>query len=243
MLSIFNGIRRQLLSEDRFTAYARYAVGEIVLVVLGILIALQINNWNENRKEQNKLHKIYALVAADLKDDINDIEALMKEQSRRKVIIDRILDNDITREEFESCAECRFVLIGFPNFSIDQRGYNLLKNLSVGTEIDSNSLQIAISQFYAKYLYDLEGDDQVRLDSLKNNIFYWEEHTDWYADFISDRDYSGFVEYAVTSQDFKNRVAMYRLLHFQIYVPILFEFKKDASDIIKRIEQELIAHR
>lgn len=51
MLKFFRVIRKKLLVENRFNQYLVYATGEIVLVVIGILIALQINNWNENRKE------------------------------------------------------------------------------------------------------------------------------------------------------------------------------------------------
>jgi len=50
MIKFFRKIRRQLLTENRFSKYLLYAIGEIVLVVIGILIALQINIWNENRK-------------------------------------------------------------------------------------------------------------------------------------------------------------------------------------------------
>lgn len=50
MLKFFRKIRQNLLSEGKTGRYLKYAIGEIVLVVIGILIALQINNWNENRK-------------------------------------------------------------------------------------------------------------------------------------------------------------------------------------------------
>jgi len=49
-MKIFRNVRRQLASENKVMAYLRYAVGEILLVVIGILIALQVNNWNETRK-------------------------------------------------------------------------------------------------------------------------------------------------------------------------------------------------
>ena len=49
MIKFFRKIRQKLLSENKFTSYLLYAIGEIVLVVFGILIALQINNWNQDR--------------------------------------------------------------------------------------------------------------------------------------------------------------------------------------------------
>jgi hypothetical protein len=50
MLKFFRKIRQKLLLEGKVSNYLKYAIGEIFLVVIGILIALQINNWNENRK-------------------------------------------------------------------------------------------------------------------------------------------------------------------------------------------------
>jgi hypothetical protein len=53
MIAFFRKIRRRLLQDNKITSYVLYAIGEIILVVLGILIALGINNWNENRKDRS----------------------------------------------------------------------------------------------------------------------------------------------------------------------------------------------
>ena len=50
MIKFFRNIRKTLMTEGKTSKYLKYAIGEIVLVVIGILIALQINNWNEYRK-------------------------------------------------------------------------------------------------------------------------------------------------------------------------------------------------
>ena len=50
MIKFFRKIRQKMLTENKFNKYLIYAFGEIVLVVIGILIALQINTWNENKK-------------------------------------------------------------------------------------------------------------------------------------------------------------------------------------------------
>ncbi len=49
MINVFNKIRKQLLDENKTGRYLKYAIGEIVLVMIGILLALQVNNWNQNR--------------------------------------------------------------------------------------------------------------------------------------------------------------------------------------------------
>ena len=58
MINFFRKTRKRLADDNKPVKYARYAIGEILLVVIGILIALQINNWNEERKE-NKTESIY----------------------------------------------------------------------------------------------------------------------------------------------------------------------------------------
>ena len=69
MIKFFRKIRQNLLSEGKTGKYLKYAIGEIVLVVIGILIALQINNWNENRKAKNAEAKLISELLEDVKND------------------------------------------------------------------------------------------------------------------------------------------------------------------------------
>ena len=73
MIKFFRIIRQKLLSENKFNKYLVYAIGEIVLVVIGILIALQINNWNENRKKNAQEQFILERLKVDITKDLNDI--------------------------------------------------------------------------------------------------------------------------------------------------------------------------
>ena len=84
MIKFFRKIRQKLLVENRFNKYLLYAIGEIILVVIGILIALQINNWNENKKQRAlELHYLKNL-KVDLKMNISQIDDYIK--SRTKAI-------------------------------------------------------------------------------------------------------------------------------------------------------------
>jgi len=82
MIKFFRRIRQQLLMENRASKYLLYAIGEIVLVVIGILIALQINNWNENRKIQNAQH----LLLIDLYDNLT-ADSIVLDNNRRFMLI------------------------------------------------------------------------------------------------------------------------------------------------------------
>lgn len=67
MIKLFRKIRQNFLLQDKNSKYLKYAIGEIVLVVIGILIALQINTWNEKRKASDEEIKILKALQADFK--------------------------------------------------------------------------------------------------------------------------------------------------------------------------------
>ena len=67
------------MEKNKTGKYFKYAIGEIILVVIGILIALQINNWNESRKEKNIENKILVEISKGLKQDLIDIKDNIRE--------------------------------------------------------------------------------------------------------------------------------------------------------------------
>ena len=71
MINFFRKIRKKLADQNQFVKYSRYAIGEIVLVVIGILIALQINNSNNKRIEKESEIKYLTNIKLDLIKDIN----------------------------------------------------------------------------------------------------------------------------------------------------------------------------
>lgn len=81
MIKFFRKFRQNLLSEGKTGKYLKYAIGEIILVVIGILIALQINNWNEDRKSEAKKQDYYVQLLDDLNNDIVSVQNTIKEFS------------------------------------------------------------------------------------------------------------------------------------------------------------------
>jgi len=78
MIKFFRQIRKSYLLENKTSKYFKYAIGEIILVVIGILIALQINNWNENRKNTIAEKEFIKGIVNDLQSDKKLIEIVFK---------------------------------------------------------------------------------------------------------------------------------------------------------------------
>ena len=101
MIKVFRQIRKELMEIGKTSKYFKYAIGEIFLVVIGILIALQINNWNENRIENRTETKYLTNLKHDLQNDSIDLNNLKiirlnKVTSARKLLQyaqDKNLDN------------------------------------------------------------------------------------------------------------------------------------------------------
>lgn len=82
-------------NDNRPLIYLRYAIGEIVLVVIGILIALQINNWNEDRKTQQRLTAFLTEIQSDLSNDIIKANSIIDEYIANDSILRQIRYNKI----------------------------------------------------------------------------------------------------------------------------------------------------
>ena len=97
MIKFFRKIRQNLLSEGKTGKYVKYAIGEIILVVIGILIALQINTWNQNKKDQKLEQQYYCRLLEDVEQDYlnynNSIDLLNEKINTNNTLIQKLLDD------------------------------------------------------------------------------------------------------------------------------------------------------
>lgn len=94
MIKFFRHIRYKLMETGKMGKYFKYAIGEIVLVVIGILIALSINNWNENRLAKKQVYNYLINLTEDLKSDIIQYDYNISGYETDKVNNSQILIND-----------------------------------------------------------------------------------------------------------------------------------------------------
>jgi hypothetical protein len=238
MIKLFRHIGQRMIKENRVSKYLLYAVGEIILVVIGILIALQINNWNESRKLENKVESIYAIVKSDLQFDMENIDYVLEAMLPEDTILGMILEGRMTRELYENCDNCEFVVGGFPDITLRSRGLTLLEENSTIFDAQQDSLFIQISEFYSYYFTEIEVDmEEIEMD-YSDNFAFWKSNKTWFADTIQSIKNDDFVEYALTDPDYINRVASWRRLYFQNYLGHLKEYKESALILIADLDKQ-----
>ncbi len=148
MIKFFQKFRQKSLTENGVGGYLIYAIGEILLVVVGILIAISIDNWNDKRKENQVEYRILTEIINGLNQDIIDIESNMSGHTNgirackywRKIINQEKVDPDSISFYYSALTRD---FISVQNTS----GYESLK--SKGLEfINNDSLRIAIITLY-----------------------------------------------------------------------------------------------
>ncbi len=118
MIKFFRKIRYDLMVKNKTGKYLKYAIGEIVLVVIGILIALSINNWNEKRKLSNNVESLLTVFQNELVNNIEQSSSLIRRGYYKDSVITRYTNNEITREDLLKNH------IYFLNFGIMTRQYS-----------------------------------------------------------------------------------------------------------------------
>lgn len=95
MIALFRRMREKLIDSGSITKYLLYAVGEILLVVIGILIALQVNNWNEERKQLSAEQTFIAGVINDLSQDQQYIKLIIESAEKKLALFNDLEDRAI----------------------------------------------------------------------------------------------------------------------------------------------------
>ncbi len=155
MIKFFRHIRQTLIMENKTGKYLKYAIGEIVLVVIGILIALQINTWNENRKLKLQEVSILKDLQTDLKASLLEINRNIDEN--QKIVnyiktIAKYLEEDLPYENVLDSAFGKITAWSSPYFTFT--AYETLKNkgLDIIQNIDLKKFIVNLYEFEFAYL-------------------------------------------------------------------------------------------
>jgi hypothetical protein len=170
MIKFFRKIRQRFLSEGKFSKYLIYAIGEIVLVVIGILIALQINTRNKEHQEQHLETKILQEMKSNLSSDRLGLEADIALMDSLEYACQYASDHIINQAELNTRFSYALNHLRItPHFDPNSSGYELL--VSKGLElIRTDSLRRLISELYeTQYPYYSRYENE-RIDYVAQNV-------------------------------------------------------------------------
>ena len=222
MLTFFRRIRKGLLASGATRKYILYAIGEIALVVIGILIALQINNWNEWRKDREKEKAHLEEIAVTAKTNIVALERRIQSINRHApsgVLVHTYLKTRDSSTEI-SPEDWHWALMGLGDLTLSTSGYESLK--SQGFDLLTNpklKAQVVnlFENVYPKLKREQNWGNTVRPDYDKFIVEHFISNTDENGkssfgmiprnkNFLLDNHYYyGLIETAIGQKDFYSR--------------------------------------
>ena len=157
MIKFFRHIRKSLLMENKTSKYFKYAIGEIVLVVIGILIALQINNWNEARKINHQERLYLDRLLSENKQDIETFAVSIKDLEKGKetvVSLSEALKSTTISDSLLVQRANEYFKYGsiYPIFSSSTSTFDDLSSTGNLKVISNSELREAIVKHYASHV-------------------------------------------------------------------------------------------
>ena len=154
MIKIFRNMRQKLLKENRTVGYLKYAFGEIILVVIGILIALSINNWNEQRKAKIIENNFFEDVLQDLKKDQQKLSYYELFHTKRAAYLDTLLtylrqpEKTMGIDKFQQYIEPLYYSSNATSYSTT---FESAKATGTFNDIKAKDLIKELSQYYSDF--------------------------------------------------------------------------------------------
>ncbi len=171
MIKFFRHIRERLLNENKFSKYLLYAIGEIVLVVIGILIALSINNWNEGQSKRKAELNFYRNTKQQLLDDADNIAGELrynnKYNEQYNYAIKLIQANDKSKKD--SLGKIAVNLIGYSDFDGQGNIYETMVNSGDLKLLNNEKIIEKLRRLEETYYY-LNRMESIHFDAVMSMI-------------------------------------------------------------------------
>ncbi|MEQ8549472.1 MAG: DUF6090 family protein [Cyclobacteriaceae bacterium] len=173
---LFRKIRHKIMQNlsidkvrSKLTAYLPYAIGEIILVVIGILIAISFDNSKRESSRQAQEAKILEQVATDLQSNTKELDQLLNKLTKIDAVADSVLKSLKNKKESKAFfAEVSLIHTRF-FFTVASAGYTQLQG-SQGVVVKNDPLRYALVELYENYFFQLARRQERIIDNLDNQL-------------------------------------------------------------------------
>lgn len=252
MIKFFRKIRQQLLTENKFSKYLLYAIGEIVLVVIGILIALSINNWNEEQKNRIEEKSLLLELRTEFRQKKENLEANERQGDGliKNISIYYTYANSTTSQYDKDSL--RFLVRGltFGSFFVNpNRTLNSIENSAKIYLIKNDELRNYF-KIWENSIFKLNGFDEKREVLMKNDIypmiseyFLFKGRTDgtMKVEIIDARTDVMGIKYFFNAPSNQNLVSRFLDISLALYYTSV-EVLAVTNEVLQMIDEELMKY-
>jgi hypothetical protein len=236
MIPFFRKIRYRLSKDNKFFQYSRYAIGEIVLVVIGILIALQINNWNERKKLEKRTNLLFEKTQKELKYNIERCNSIIRYYRRKDLLLYNVLNRKVTYDDYKKNGKYKHLIGQYRNANLVTEAFNTMIENNVEYSSKQDSVISNLRGLYGLQKKDVDRDE-IETYSLVNSFLTKIRDTkSWYGlDEVTDQE----INYYLKDSFYYNNVKHFELIAYKNHLLKLAHFKIRATTIHKEISDYL----
>lgn len=240
MFKFFRKIRLGSISKNRLGKYIIYAIGEIILVVIGILIALNLNNRNEQRKTEAKIELIFAEIMEELVSDIEATEMPMEHFAQRDSTIYLILSNQVTYDDYKNntLPQINSMLNWHNNVDLTQNAYdNLIRNLDA-VPIKFKPVIKDLNKLYGYYKDFLKDSDKKLAEFINEGYSFGSQNYSWFYT-ENESQFNESIKFKLENFRYKNDIYEYRGLGIGNQLRWSIIYRQRAIECYKKIAELL----
>lgn len=250
MISFFRKIRKKLLNEGKTARYLKYALGEILLVVIGILIALQINNWNQEKQLAKEELKILKSLHNEMKENLTQFEQGFTKHQIKKDGLYKLITDDLSQYSIEELDKLSISYINHQTYNPSFSVYDTLVSSGKIELISNDSLKYRVSKHRDIVVDYKEGEVLVKNNTRDHNWSFLIKQSAISAKYKFNLKERNETEKA---QDLENYLTEYQSDEFQNAMSLLYlnmaEVISDGEGVhneiislIEMLDQEILSH-
>ena len=233
MLAFLRKIRRSLVDSGSAGRYLIYAIGEIALVVIGILIALNVNNYNESQKLDTKITEALKVIHRNLSDNIIESNSIISNYKYHDSLIHEIMTSKFSTDDYRGNKGRWIANVGldlYP-FVLETNGYELLMSNSDRIPERYQQLIQSLKNIYTENSNLLNKTEQSGADYLLEYWSYLGKEMKWFSEYRYNWELSEeSINYFTNDPHYKNHLTMYYMLLIQNHYYSIYSFRLNAED-------------
>ena len=203
MIKFFRKIRQNLLMENKTGKYFKYAIGEIILVVIGILIALQINNWNANKANEKQAYNQLLEVQKEVLNNIVAFDETGTYYFQKLSDVRRVFSDTLTIEDYQKSRTLRNIMTSSRTILTQNEAFNKLAENADNLPDQYKPLVVEL-----KNLYNYSQFERSRANLGMLQIKYFEFIPE-FSESMYREEYDAVYQFMLTNKGYKNKLARF----------------------------------
>jgi hypothetical protein len=238
-MKLFNGLRFKMIEGKGLKNYLLYAIGEIVLVVIGILVAVAINDYKEKKASEVRLGNYLSIYKQDLEVDTLVVGRVLRFVEDRKEYFKLFLSDTVSAKTYKENPQGYGLTLSYSPFKLQQKGIGLLENYVNDSEIEQDTLVSSILANHRLYDNLVAASIQRISDDIDNNMSYLKHEQPWIGDLLMGQlDHPDIIPYYL-SQNYKAQLAIHSNLVYGNLEPQLKALQTHNIETLDRLHERL----